>query len=139
MSSEIGLDAVSSKEIGRDGDMDGSFKGDDETGRAGKREEGLEEQSTNNETQALQQWNNPRINVWRYLVTLLGFVIMGMNDAAIGVSYPYIPIFAGIYLLDVLYKENLELSLSYNIDSKYFTDVFDVGINPICKSPSPTP
>jgi len=33
----------------------------------------------------LEQWNNPKINIYRYLATLYTFVIMGMNDAAYGV------------------------------------------------------
>lgn len=40
-----------------------------------------------NTSEALQQWNKPRINLYRYLATLLGFIIMGMNDAAYGVGY----------------------------------------------------
>jgi hypothetical protein len=36
----------------------------------------------------LEQWNKPRINVYRYLATLYCFIIMGMNDAAYGVSLP---------------------------------------------------
>jgi hypothetical protein len=34
----------------------------------------------------LEIWNKPRINMWRYFATLYTFVIMGMNDAAYGVS-----------------------------------------------------
>lgn len=34
----------------------------------------------------LEKWNRPRINIYRYLATLYSFVIMGMNDAAYGVS-----------------------------------------------------
>jgi hypothetical protein len=37
-------------------------------------------------TNALQQWNYPRANFYKYLATLLGFIIMGANDAAYGVS-----------------------------------------------------
>ena len=32
-----------------------------------------------------QQWNHPRINVWRTVVACYGLCIMGMNDAAYGV------------------------------------------------------
>jgi hypothetical protein len=31
-------------------------------------------------------WNKPRINLWRFLVTLLCFFNMGANDAAYGVG-----------------------------------------------------
>lgn len=34
----------------------------------------------------LGRWNNPRINIYRYLAANFSFVIMGMNDAAYGVS-----------------------------------------------------
>lgn len=33
-----------------------------------------------------EQWNSPRVNAYRYFATLLAFTIMGMNDAAYGVS-----------------------------------------------------
>ena len=36
-------------------------------------------------TNALQQWNNPRINIWRFFASVMGFIVMGMNDAAYGV------------------------------------------------------
>jgi hypothetical protein len=41
-----------------------------------------------NVSKGLEQWNKPRINVYRYLATLYCFIIMGMNDAAYGVSLP---------------------------------------------------
>ena len=34
----------------------------------------------------LEQWNKPRINLYRYFASLYSFIIMGMNDAAYGVS-----------------------------------------------------
>lgn len=36
--------------------------------------------------ETLERWNKPRINLYRYLASLYSFVIMGMNDAAYGVS-----------------------------------------------------
>lgn len=36
----------------------------------------------------LEKWNKPNINIYRYLATIFSFVIMGMNDAAYGVSPP---------------------------------------------------
>lgn len=36
---------------------------------------------------ALERWNNPRINMYRYFTALYSFIIMGMNDAATGVSF----------------------------------------------------
>ena len=38
------------------------------------------------DTPELEIWNKPSINMWRYFATLYTFVIMGMNDAAYGVS-----------------------------------------------------
>jgi hypothetical protein len=34
---------------------------------------------------SLEYWNNPRINTWRFLATLLSFLMMGGNDGAFGV------------------------------------------------------
>jgi len=34
----------------------------------------------------LEQWNKPRINTYRYLAAIYSFIVMGMNDAAYGVS-----------------------------------------------------
>jgi len=34
----------------------------------------------------LERWNEPRVNKYRYFAALYGFVLMGMNDAASGVS-----------------------------------------------------
>jgi hypothetical protein len=41
---------------------------------------------TDDSENGLEQWNQPRINTYRYLSTLYAFIIMGMNDAAYGVS-----------------------------------------------------
>ncbi len=38
------------------------------------------------EPASLEQWNKPRINMYRYLAAIYSFIIMGMNDAAYGVS-----------------------------------------------------
>ncbi|TVY32747.1 Bypass of stop codon protein, partial [Lachnellula subtilissima] len=40
-------------------------------------------------TGGLEQWNKPRIDIYRYLATLYSFVIMGMNDAAYGLETFY--------------------------------------------------
>lgn len=37
-------------------------------------------------TEHLQQWNFPRVNLWRTLAAFWGFIIMGANDAVVGVS-----------------------------------------------------
>ncbi len=61
-----------------------------------------------NETNKLEQWNHPRINLYRYLTTLFCLILMGMNDAAYGVSLS-------------------------KADSKEQLTVY-LGINSICKS-----
>ncbi|KAF7559306.1 hypothetical protein G7046_g4849 [Stylonectria norvegica] len=40
--------------------------------------------------EALQRWNSPRINTYRFCAANFSFVIMGMNDACIGALIPYI-------------------------------------------------
>jgi hypothetical protein len=35
----------------------------------------------------LERWNSPRINSYRFYATNLSFLIMGMNDASLGVSF----------------------------------------------------
>lgn len=45
-----------------------------------------------NTTNPKQQWNQPRINLYRYLASLLGLFLMGMNDAAYGALIPYVRI-----------------------------------------------
>jgi hypothetical protein len=34
---------------------------------------------------SLEHWNKPSINTWRFLATLLSFLMMGGNDGAFGV------------------------------------------------------
>lgn len=45
-----------------------------------------QEDSPVDDEEVLERWNTPRINLWRYLAALYSFIIMGMNDAAYGVS-----------------------------------------------------
>ena len=45
-----------------------------------------QEDSPADDEEILERWNTPRINLWRYLAALYSFIIMGMNDAAYGVS-----------------------------------------------------
>lgn len=35
---------------------------------------------------SLQKWNSPRINMWRVFATFYSFIMLGLNDAAYGVS-----------------------------------------------------
>jgi len=34
-----------------------------------------------------QEWNSPRINMWRVFATFFSFFVFGMNDGAYGVRY----------------------------------------------------
>jgi hypothetical protein len=43
-------------------------------------------QNSTDEMNKLDRWNQPRINMYRYFTTLFCLIIMGMNDAAYGVS-----------------------------------------------------
>lgn len=61
------------------------FKGQIPQNELSAVELGEQPQPQERATEALQQWNNPRINIWRYLAAVLGFIVMGMNDAAYGV------------------------------------------------------
>lgn len=38
----------------------------------------------------LQQWNTPRINMWRCLATFYSFIILGANDGTYGALIPYL-------------------------------------------------
>lgn len=38
----------------------------------------------------LDKWNEPKVNRIRYLATVVGLVIMGLHDAAIGALIPYV-------------------------------------------------
>jgi hypothetical protein len=40
---------------------------------------------TDNVKDQLQQWNRPRINIARLISACWGFIVMGANDAAVGV------------------------------------------------------
>ncbi|KAF5011492.1 hypothetical protein FDECE_2411 [Fusarium decemcellulare] len=44
----------------------------------------------------LEHWNSPRINAYRYYVTNLSFLIMGMNDGCLGALLPYIETYYSI-------------------------------------------
>lgn len=49
-------------------------------------EESSGHRSDNPEDAAREKWNESRTNIFRFGVALLGFIIMGMNDAVLGVS-----------------------------------------------------
>ncbi|ORY64261.1 major facilitator superfamily domain-containing protein [Pseudomassariella vexata] len=46
--------------------------------------------AADDQTLSLPKWNQPRINAYRFLTTILCFIIMGMNDASVGALLPYI-------------------------------------------------
>lgn len=62
-----------------------------------------EAEDSPNEINKLEQWNHPRINMYRYLNTLFCLILMGMNDAAYGVS-----------LSKAISKEQLTFYLGFN-------------------------
>lgn len=43
----------------------------------------------------LERWNSPRINSYRFYATNLSFLIMGMNDASLGVGENHRSCFTG--------------------------------------------
>jgi len=49
-------------------------------------DEAVSGEEGNEETSKLQKWNEPRINLYRYLGAIFSFFVMGMNDGAYGVS-----------------------------------------------------
>lgn len=46
--------------------------------------------SDNTSTPELERWNQPRVNRGRYLATVFGLAVMGMNDACVGALLPYV-------------------------------------------------
>ncbi len=40
----------------------------------------------------LEKWNEPRANAARYMTTLYSFIVIGMNDGAIGALIPYVSV-----------------------------------------------
>lgn len=41
-------------------------------------------------TVELEEWSQPRVNRYRYLATVFGLGVMGMNDACLGALLPYV-------------------------------------------------
>lgn len=41
-------------------------------------------------TEAAERWNRPQVNIFRVMACFYGFMVMGMNDAAIGALIPYL-------------------------------------------------
>lgn len=48
----------------------------------------------------LEHWNSPRVNLYRYYATNFSFLIMGMNDASLGVSQVTASVKPGASLID---------------------------------------
>lgn len=46
-----------------------------------------EDVETVGESQGGERWNSSRLNIYRYLAVNWSFVVIGMNDACIGVSH----------------------------------------------------
>lgn len=62
-------------------------------------EEDINAPSITNFDDTRERWNGTRINTYRFFVTCWSFIIMGMNDAAVGVS---LSIFAILQTYQVL-------------------------------------
>jgi hypothetical protein len=59
----------------------------------------------------LDKWNEPRGNMYRYFATIYSFIIMGMNDAASGVSVPWVGAFLTVLTSVVGINSICELSM----------------------------
>lgn len=46
--------------------------------------------SDESSTPELERWNQPGVNRGRYLATVFGLAVMGMNDACVGALIPYV-------------------------------------------------
>lgn len=87
MDSSISLQSIPQHNVSKDITSVSSFvppeRGD---GKSSVRESNEDGPSRRQSVERLQRWNEPGGNKWRYMATLWGFFIMGMNDAAYGVS-----------------------------------------------------
>jgi hypothetical protein len=71
-------------------------------------------------------WNEPRVNAYRYFASLFAFTIMGMNDAAYGVSNYVSLIESPFYMLAVLLYEIQKLYRFENIGLAYL--LYDITL-----------
>ncbi len=51
---------------------------------------GTEEQIETRVIVTAEKWNQPGPNTLRFITTLYSFIIMGMNDGAVGALIPYV-------------------------------------------------
>lgn len=67
--------------------------GERETKTIDSEHTGQDAETSNDEIEpdTLDRWNTPRINTYRYCVVNLSLLIMGMNDACLGVSWASLP------------------------------------------------
>lgn len=84
-----------------------------------------------NRNDQLEKWNLPRENRPRYLATLLGLTIMGMNDSCVGALIPYVSRRAtdtahNAYVLIVRPEHQIELyyDINYTVVSLLFLTSF---------------
>ena len=73
----------------------GSFKSSKTNSQLEDRNETLPSPTTAPQEQ-LEQWNHPRINVYRVSATFWSFLIMGANDATYGAIIPYLEEYYGL-------------------------------------------
>ncbi|OIW27747.1 tRNA wybutosine-synthesizing protein [Coniochaeta ligniaria NRRL 30616] len=87
----------------------------------------------------LQKWNKPRVNLWRVLTTMYCFILMGMNDGALGALIPYIEPYYNISytVLSLLFLAPfvgyLLAALSNNLIHHHFGQRGIAFLAPLCR------
>lgn len=86
----------------------------------------------------LQKWNDSRINMLRFFVTLFSFIIMGMNDAVVGALIPYIGPFYNVqYTILALvflapFAGYLLAAMTNNLIHHHFGQLGVAVLGPLC-------
>ncbi|KAH6679824.1 major facilitator superfamily domain-containing protein [Halenospora varia] len=99
------------------------------------------EQTENDTTEVgkLEQWNNPKSNIFRYLATLYSFTILGMVDASFGALIPYLETYYNItytVVSLVFLAPFLGYSMAAVLNNRIHMRFGQLGIaiiSPICK------
>ncbi|KAM3079672.1 hypothetical protein ACMFMG_006085 [Clarireedia jacksonii] len=86
------------------------------------------------ESITLEQWNKPRVNLYRYLATLYSFIVMGMNDAAYGLEKYYDQTYTTISLVFLAPFVGYTLAAFLNNRIHNYFGQFGIAIiAPLCK------
>lgn len=87
MESSISLQSIPQHNVSKDMTSTSAFVRPENSDRKADAENDVEDEPDHRQSvERLQTWNEPGGNKRRYMATLWGFLIMGMNDAAYGVS-----------------------------------------------------